>query len=107
MVNDPITPATIARADERRRLAGIPDESLVDHIIDVLVDERTALWDKVSQKYSLDEHDLHRLVTLTATETLTRASVDVMVKGTPQSRGRKDFVHGLYEASQIVNEVRL
>jgi len=94
-VTDPITPATIARADERRRTPGIPDESLVDHIIDVLVDERTALWDSLSQKYSLDEHDLHRLVTLTATETLTRASVDVMVKGTPQSRGRKDFVHGL------------
>ena len=106
-MTDPITPATIARADECRRTAGIPDESLVDHIIDVLVDERTALWDKVSQKYSLDEHDLHRLVTYAAQETLARASVDVINKGMPLWRGRKTWQHATFEAAQHVKEVRL
>ncbi len=106
-MTDPITPATIARADERRRTPGIPDESLVDHIIDVLVDERTALWDKVSQKYSLDEHDLHRLVTYAAQETLARAEQDVITKGWSLWHGQKGFRYGLYEGARIVKEVRL
>lgn len=106
-MSDTTSPATIARADERRPGPGIEDESLVDHIVDVLEDERTAHYDTHSGMYWFDKDDLHRLVALTAAETLTRASVDVMVKGTPLARGKKTFVHGLWEAAQIVKEVRL
>lgn len=105
-MTDPTSPTAIARADERRP-AGIQDDSLVDHILDILTDELTVHYDALSGRYWMDHHDVHRLVTLAAQETKARAAIDVMVKGTPEARGKKTFVHGLYEAAEIVKEVRL
>ena len=109
MVTDPITPATIARAEERRRLtdAGIQDESLVDHIVEALIDERTAHHDALTDRFWLDKDDIERMVTLAAQETAKRIEADIIAKGWSQARGHKAFRYGLYEAARIAKEVRL
>ena len=105
-MTDPTSPAAIARADERRHLADAQDDSLVDHILDVLTDELTAHYDPMSGRFWMDRYDMHRLVTLSAQETVSRASTDVMVKGF-QQEPRRDRRMGMYEAAEIVKEVRL
>lgn len=106
-MTDPTTPATVARADERRRLhaAGIEDDSLVDHIIDDLVQLGLVRYEPLAGHYWTD--DLPDVIRHVAQVTLARASAEVIAKGWPRAHGRKDFRHGLYEGSQIVKEVQL
>ena len=104
-MTDPTSPATIARADERRPPAGIQDESLTDHIIDDLVALTLVRYEPLSQQYWTD--DLPDVIKHVVQLVLARASTDVIVKGWGKANGRKDFRHGLYEGAQIVKEVRL
>lgn len=105
MVTDPNSPATIARAEERRPPAGIQDESLTDHIIDDLVALTLVRYEPLSQQYWTD--DLPDVIKHVATLVLARASTDVIAKGWGKAHGKKDFRHGLYEAAETVKEVHL
>lgn len=104
-MTDPISPAAVARADERRRLhaAGIQDESLIDHIIDTLTADRDLHYEPLSgQSWTPDAHTLiSRVIDLT----IERAAQHIISRGFQADR-RRDVRVGMYEAAQIIKEMR-
>lgn len=104
MVNDPTSPAAIARADDRRQLhaAGIQDESLIDHIIDTLTADRDLHYEPLSgQSWTPDAHTLiGRVIDMT----LERAAQHIVTRGFQADR-RRDVRVGMYEAAQIMKEM--
>lgn len=104
MVTDPNSPAAIARADERRRLtdAGIQDESLVDHILDQLHEDREIYYEPTSgQTWA---RDMHTVVECVIDMTLERAAQHAITAGF-RTEGRKDARAGMYEAVRLMQEV--
>lgn len=103
-MTDPITPATVARADERRRPHGIEDESAVDKIIDDLHQLGLIYYEPLSGQYWTS--DLPAVIEHAATVALDRAGTKV-ITALFRTERRKDVRVGMYEAVAKMKEVRL
>lgn len=101
-MTDPTSPASIARADERRRPEGIEDESLVDHILDQLHGDREIYHEPVSgQTWA---RDMHTVVERVIDMALERAAQHAITTGF-RTEARKDARAGMYEAVRLMQEV--